>query len=381
MSTGSVRRWSAPAVAARGVTVMLWLLALIASAEVLLQGRAAWLDRFVRDDSPLGQLDRAYAAFSAKHLHPHYLFFFPLRPADRLAMATATGSLDADGFREPGPAHANGRKLAFVLGGSAAFGYYASSNATTITSYMNALQSEYFFVNAGVPSWISTQELYRLAMDIAARRPALVISYGGANDAASADMAHPATGLAYPAGTPESFDDLEVMAESASRGLRLTPAALLPELMHRWDKYRTAWFGEEVAPAADPARFDAAADRYLANLEQMAALTRSAGGRFVAVFQPVAGLHTQVPATPSRLVEARAGFHERVMTTPRTSFELHDLSAVFDPYFAAVPVARDPAGEVLSPDSVFFDSVHLQDRGNEIVAAHLLRLITSPPPQ
>lgn len=355
---------------------MLWLLAVVAGAELFLQARVAILERIVRDESALGQLERAYAAFSTKHLHPHYLFFFPLRPADRLALANATSSLDADGFREPGPAHANGRKLAFVLGGSAAFGYYASSNATTITSYMNAMQSEFFFVNAGVPSWISTQELFRLAIDIAARRPALVISFSGANDAAAADFP-PTTRPAYPAGTPESFDDLEEIVDAAGRGLRLTPDAWLPELTHRWDKYRTAWFGEEVAAA--PARFDAAADRYLANLEQMAALTQSAGGRFVAVFQPVAGLHRRVPVTPGRLAEARAGFYSRVMARPRSTLELHDLSAVFDPYFAGGPVARDPAGEVLSPESVFFDSVHLHDRGNEIVAAHLLRLLARPP--
>jgi len=112
----------------------------------------------------------------------------------------------------------------------------------------------------------------------------------------------------------------------------------------------------------------------------MAALTQSAGGRFVAVFQPVAGLHQRVPVTPIRLAEARPAFHSKVMASRPSTLELHDLSAVFDPYFAAVPPARDSAGEVLSPESVFFDSVHLHDRGNEIVAAHLLRLLERPPP-
>jgi len=361
-------------VAARGVTVLAWVAAVVAGAEILLQSRGAVKEGFARDETRLAQLERAYQKCAIKHLHPYYLFFFPLRPADRLAMGNATCSLDIDGFREPGPAYANGRKLAFVLGGSAAFGYYSSSNATTITSYMNAMQSEFFFVNAGVPSWISTQELSRLAMDIAARRPALVISYGGANDAASVEITHPTTGQPYPAGTPEFFDELEEIVDAAGRWPRPTPDRLLPEITNRIDKYRTAWFGED-ASHVDAERLDAAAARYLGNLAQMAALTRAAGGRFLAVFQPVAGLHRHVRATPSQLAEARAGFHSRVLQQQPTGFELHDLASAFDQYFDAVPTA----GDDVAPGSVFIDSVHLHDRGNEIAARHLLRLIAGPP--
>ncbi|MFA5909874.1 MAG: SGNH/GDSL hydrolase family protein [Vicinamibacterales bacterium] len=351
-------------------------LAGLAGVEILLQYRVAIREAFARDTSRLGELTRAYAPFGTQHLHPNYLFFFPLRAADRVAIGNPTCSLDADGFREPGPAHANGRKLAFLLGGSAAFGYYASSNDTTITSYMNAMQNEYFFVNAGVPSWNSTQELFRVALEVAGRRPALVITYDGANDAAGASLAHPATGAPYPAGTPENFDELErVVDDPSGWGARLTLDGVLPEVMHRVRKYRHAIFAETPAPPIDPGRLDAAAARYLANLEQIAALSRAAGARYIAVFQPVAGLHRHLRASGAILAEARPGFHASVIKRRPSSFEFHDLSSVFDQYLSDIPMA----GADVAPGTVFVDGVHLSDRGNEMVARHLLRLIAGPP--
>ena len=152
----------------------------------------------------LGRLERGYKPFIVHHLHPLYLFFFPLEPADRLAIGNAVCRIDADGFREPGPRHAAGRKLAFLLGRSSAFGHFASSDATTITSYLNGMQEKYFFVNAGAPAWNSTQELFRLAYQILDYQPALVITYDGANDGALVARETPPRGSTPPARRPAS---------------------------------------------------------------------------------------------------------------------------------------------------------------------------------
>lgn len=370
--------------ALRRLILLLWIPATIAGGimtiEILLQIRAAAGERYRAARNPqelssVERLARAYRPFTIQHLHPHFLFFFPLQPAERLTLANSVCSLDADGFREPGPAQAGTRKLAVMLGGSSAFGHYASSNETTITSYLNRLQSEYFFVNAGVPSWNSAQELSRLTMQVADMRPALVIAYDGANDAALVDNGLDGNTIKYPAGTPENFDRLERLVDLARRPwARVTWRGLFPEISHRIDKYR----GVEEArrPPLDPPIIDAAARVYVGNLSRMAAVSRDAGARFIAVFQPIAGLHRHVAAEhfdPRDVADATA-FHRAALAHKRDDLELWDFAAMFDDELEAVPVDQDD----LTDQTIFVDEVHVTDRGNEMIARRMLRELQRP---
>ena len=370
--------------ALRRLILLLWIPATIAGGimtiEILLQIRSAATERYRAARNPGGlsaaeRLARAYRPFTVQHLHPHYLFFFPLQPADRLALSNSVCSLDANGFREPGPAQAGTRKLAVMLGGSSAFGHYASSNETTITSYLNRLQSEYFFVNAGVPSWNSTQELARLTMQVADMRPALVIAYDGANDAALVDNGLDGTAVKYPAGTAENFDRLEELVDLARRPwARITWRGLFPEISNRIDKY--SGVEETRRPPLDPAIVGAAARAYVGNLSRMAAVSRDAGARFIAVFQPIAGLHRHVAADdfdPRDFADTVA-FHRTAMSIKRADLELWDFAAMFDDQLATIPVDRDD----LTDQTIFVDEVHVTDRGNEMIARRMLRELQRP---
>ncbi|MEO8677472.1 MAG: SGNH/GDSL hydrolase family protein [Vicinamibacterales bacterium] len=361
----------------------MWLGALavgvVVMAEGLLRVRVAVHEaREARNPSAFARLQRAYSPFAIQHLHPYYLFFFPLDQAARLAIGNEVCSIDADGFREPGPAHAGGRRLAFLLGGSAAFGYYATSNATTITSYLNGLQSDYFFVNAGVPSWNTTQEMFRLAAQIADLHPALVVAYDGANDAVLANLANTRRHTPYPAGTPESFDQLEDLVDDLrAEANLLTFDRLLPQVSHRARKYSGAFrekYGSPVVPPVtgfDVAGVDAAARRYVNNHARMADLSRGSGARFMAVFQPIAGLHRHLAASSDERDEMVEAFHQRVSAHQSSAFEYYDLSSMFDEDIAPVAAAEGQRPE----DAIFVDGVHLHDLGNEIVAKRLLRLV------
>lgn len=360
-----VFRWVGVAVTAVAIAV--------GSAEILLQVRSAALQRAQRDETPLKKLQRAYSPFTQQHPHPHYMFFFPLEARDRLALGNAVCSIDADGFREPGPSHAGARKLAVVLGGSAAFGDYASANDQTITSHLNRLQDEYFFVNAGVPSWNSTQQLIRLALDIVERRPALIVAYDGANDAVLAGQIRSRTGAAYPPGTPEFFDTLERLIEEDDDPLAgLHPRALLPELTLRFDK----WFSSSSSPADDDdtisdADITAAARRYRANHSRMAELSNAAGAKFISVFQPIANLHEHIDSTALGRRPLVEKFHREATGGLPPPYDLVDLSSVFN---GAVPQIT-LAGPELADDAMFVDLVHLTDRGNAFVAERLWKLI------
>ena len=372
MVTARVRGWL-------WLWIRLVVVAAVVTLELTLQARAALTERLRPVQEPRTRLERprrAYLPFTVQHLHPLYWFFFPLEPEQRLALRNDVCSLDKDGYREPGPAFANGRKLAVLLGGSSAFGHFASSNATTITSYMNRLQPEYFFINAGVPSWNSTQELTRLSIEVLNLHPAVVIVLDGANDASLVDLGLQADGsVRYPAGTPENFDQLETIVDEAQHPWsRLTLPRLFPEITNRIEKY-TQHEGAPVTVAPQTVRM--AAERYVQNLVHMAALSEKAGARFVAAFQPIAGLHAHVPAAQIDRAEYadKQLFRDAALAARPPSLPLHDLSNAFDADLAIVPVADDE----IRDDTIFVDAVHLTDRGNELMAHHLLRILAAQP--
>lgn len=368
----------------------IWLLAFVtagaASLEVLLKIRAQQRLQALADSRPrFSRLDQAYDPFGVQHLHPQYLFFFPLDPRERVAISNETCSIDAEGFRGPGPANAGSRRLAFLLGGSAAFGWYASSDATTITSYLNRVQDQYFFVNAGVASWNSTQEMYRLAFQILDYHPALVMTYDGSNDREGMERLEDlyAAGRAYPTGTPEHFDELSALVDgsqvgSGRRSARWLLTYLFPQLADWIGTTRYSRTERLVDPATTnsprlpESTLQAAAARYLSNLARMHDLTTAGGARFIAVFQPIGQLHRHFRSKPpfdySEVVDR---FHQAVMAKHAHDFEFHDLGSVFDQYYADIPVI----GRDVTDETVFVDEVHVYDPGNEVVARHLSKLL------
>ena len=375
------------------IIALLWI-ALIALAsttglEVLWRYQKKAEDAAAADSRPrYDRLGRAYDPFHVQHLHPQYLFFFPLQPAARMALSNEICTVDGDGFRGPGPAHASGRRLAFLLGGSAAFGDYASSDATTITGYLNRIQDEYFFVNAGVPSWNSTQEMFRLTFQILDYRPALVMTFDGSNDAELL-LDYSENGMAsYAIGAPDSFHRLVTLVDDIRANFgKLTAISWLetmfPEVtkgikrrLKQAARSARARDGSEGPALISENVLHAAAAKYLSNLKRMHNLAAAEGTRFIAVFQPVSRLHQHVDPKFEPNEEERDAverFHKAVMEKYAHDFEFHDLAKVFDQYYAAVPVIKQD----LTDETVFVDQVHLYDPGNEIIARHLSRLIRS----
>ena len=333
---------------------------------------------------PIGRLEMLYAPFTRQHLHPQYLFFFPLDPAERVGLSNEVVHLDRDGFRGPGPTFAGSRELAFLVGGSSAFGLFASSDETTITGYLNRDEDAYWVVNAGVPSWSSTQEMFRVAFQLAAYRPSLVIAYNGANDGALVRR----LGSTHPPGTPESFDTLaDALADLLGEPGRpaRTPAywfdRLFPEVSGRITRrVLPALFGPptpEQEPPVTPEVLEAGTARYIENQRRMHDLVDAVGGRFMWVYQPVVNLHANVDRESVGERPFHHIFHKAVLGRDRSGLEFHDFSSLFDRFYARVPILdRDPI-----EDSVFIDEVHLYDPGNAIVARELWRVVCAGTPK
>ena len=305
------------------------------------------------EDSRRSQLVAAYQPFLADYVHPYYVLGLPFRPAERAAIGNAICSLDALGFREPGPARASGKKLAFLLGGSVAFGVFAGSNDATISAYLNRLQDEYFFVNAGMPGFASTQELTRLTVEIADHAPALVVVLDGWADLEIArDPAIQARGL--PMNTPRGFPALQDHVEPRP------------------------WFGSRAYPdtllSPPDKRIAASVTTYRRNVERMGAIAHAFGAEFVSVFQPLAALHRHVPERWRQPDPGLERFHDLVVAPPRSVRSL-DLARVFDEHFSAVPVSDGDIDDA----TVFVDGEHLHDRGNAIIAQQIAAFLKATP--
>jgi hypothetical protein len=281
------------------------------------------------------------------------------------------------------------RKLAFIVGGSAVFGHYAGSDSATITGFLNSLQSEYFFVNAGVPSWNSLQELYRLAFQILDYDPDIVIAYDGGNDIALTYL-YWKEGLDYPAGTPESFDKLHALVEDI-RGKSLQAMVssktvwLFPRLSgavraRLFPKPSGAVTEESGFAAVDPAPLiRATTDRYLSNLVHMQAMTQASGARFIAMFQPIGQLHENAPEDRKThpITPHMRSFRDQVFSTPNALVEHLDYSTYFEKLDSTLPWLDQPGYPDLTDDLIFIDGFHLNDSGNRMVAEEIIEYLQS----
>lgn len=98
-----------------------------------------------------------YSKYGA-YPHPFYLTGNPFKTEQiESESKSKIVSLNKYGFRNSLSNNANYNGI--FLGGSTAFGIFATSDSTTINSYLNKKQKKINFHNLGVPSWNSHQEL------------------------------------------------------------------------------------------------------------------------------------------------------------------------------------------------------------------------------
>ena len=334
------------------------------------------------------QIGHPYLPFSVQHLNPFYLFFFPFNVEKRISLSNTAVTLTAEGYRGDGPAARGERKLAFLLGGSTAFGYYASNDHQTISGWLNQLQSTYHFVNAGVPSFNSTQELFRVINEVLPQQPKLLISLNGANDFAIPFDNYFARGVVYPAGTPESYHNLHSLVENI-RAQRPKAVQLLvawyrwfPETSkylrehftfpdRTWKNILIQWSTKANDNIANV--INLSASKYIYNMEVISQLCTHSDCAHVNIFQPMAILHERedvyVDASQSSFVKGKRLelaqlFLEVVSNGTPTDKLFWDFSRVFD---------RS------AEKNVFLDSVHLTDVGNKLVAQEILHRLKRLP--
>jgi hypothetical protein len=328
-----------------------------------------------------------YHAFRIEHLHPFYFFSLPSEKGELARINNAVVSVTPEGFRGPGPENKGTRKLAFVLGGSAVFGDGASSDQTTISGYLNGLQQEYYFVNAGVPSWNSTQEFYRISMQLLRYKPDLIVVYDGFNDV-QLDYVNRHQDRPFPPGTPESYDQLALWVDDIrarsdpqlitfhlSRLYDLTFPRTRDAVNNALSKTTIAFNHGASIGRITPEEIAADSASYLWNISNMSHLATAYSTRLVVFWQPCFALHrTATIADKEKLDGSYAvnseyfgRFHQYAVEHRDRDLQFHDLGDVFDQY-----------SDKTALSAWFNDDVHLTDEGNRIAAGHIWNRISSP---
>ena len=322
-------------------------------------------------------------SFDTQFLHPYYFFSFPSSKERLAEINQASEWIDSRGYKGEGPEARGKRKLAFLTGGSTAFSV-GTMNSQSIASYLNRMQTEFFFVTAGVPSWNSFQELLRIMKQILKENPQLIVSLNGANDY-FVGMVNGQGDFAYPLDAPESFGDLEAKVEDI-RAERTGPGSLLD--FFRLDPFyrhfllvnlRGYLFGE-VPPSARKGGFDVrpplpestiaveTAKLYLENVSLIHELCKNRGVAHMAFFQPVQ-------------------FYDPEFRKTEKSFDYEELWPSFELYRDSIFARKISYLKDLSQSKelfgkgesrlYFLDTLHFRPKGNEIVAKLILQQLKS----
>ena len=342
---------------------------------------AVIMDAYLSAPQKRGETSSKTIQFNQQFLHPYYFFSFPTRPDLLEKLNDKNSWVDARGFRGPGPEKRGKRKLAFLLGGSTAFGHGTDANETTITGVLNRIQGEYFFVNTGVPSWNSFQELLRYLKQVQNENPALVISLSGFNDIITAFDRKDSS---IPPDAPESFEDLSAWVEdirstefrdnavkeylqktSILRHFRLRQVFTFFGIQFEEQQYRKKHLAQPNVSLPRDAWVHQTIDRYLENMTLINNYCALKKTKFMVFFQPY--LYASATDVPSGINPASLNkdFRE-FFVVARSELNKREIDFVID--------ISDPFyNSNLRPADFYSDEVHFNDAGYE----HIARLIWS----
>jgi len=368
---------------------------------------------YEKDNSLIPVIDRPYREqyypFTVQWLHPQYLFFLPWKQSTIREANNDVVSINLSGFRGATPEDRGEKRLAFIVGGSTAFGHGSSSNETTISGYLNQIQDEYHFVNAGVPSWNSSQELHRIIVQIDRYSPELVIAFNGFNDAILGSQREEGDG--YPILTPESFELLEEKIGHIHENINdvkniMESPIFIPSTRSAIGELKTDLVNSvvtllsfaklEIFKPKKPTTINRkntgdkkgrvaakeqskvsrlTADEYTKNILAMNSYFHAHNTEFLVFFQPFLFFHDNIPSDWNQAFAKQSWdsftfdlrhFISYVSNSTESTGIFYDFSALFNKFMV----------QGLTVESVFLDRVHLSDRGNEIVAKELVAILT-----
>jgi lysophospholipase L1-like esterase len=301
-------------------------------------------------------------------LHPHLIY------ANKPCQKSARGTINAQGFRGADWTKEKraGVRRVFVLGGSVAFGWGASSDDVVFTAVLErrlrALGTECEVLNAGVIGYDSEQEMILFETELLDWAPDLVVAVDGWNDLYYA-------GVTPPDRVPRSrhFDEIEELLVNGQR----TALGVL-----RWSAFYRGLAARihHVEAAPDRAKdgdfgifFDnpRGLARYRANVGLLCERARARGIKAVVASQPERCLCSD-PMT-----EAERAYREQQLGRGFVAL----VRARYPDYVRAAREAAAASGALHvdlgtmfegSVERALIDTCHLTRAGNEALAERLV---------
>ena len=340
-----------------------------------------------------------YSMFYTQHLHPYYLFSGPWLKKDRDAANNDIVSVNEEGFRYNPTLEAANHATGLFLGGSAAFGQYATSNNMTIAAQLSRLGDVKFF-NLNAPSWNSHQELVALLKTTVGY--VVSVSFSTSNDM-RADCSKITE---YPDDAPENFDKLaelinDIRGERQRRPLISQFKAYLAnyflDTSILYTNIKVQYIGGNAGQAAifsgpqvaaevvgDDACQSRVARGILLNQQNMRLISEARRARHILVIQPQYSLHTtsksQFRSRTQSGVKFIRGVIAKIMNSEFCKRDCLDLSTVFDRTAEGATIVKELKEAVYS-QKAFVDEVHLTDGGNRVVSQAIAAFLQSRPAQ
>ncbi len=273
--------------------------------------------------------------------------------------------IDAHGFRVTPPARTAPLRTIWLFGGSTAWGT-GNRNEGTLAAQLQRIYAERApelgvrVLNFGESGYVSRQSLAAFQSALACPQPPadLAIFLDGANDVFAALQEGQA-------GLPQNEENRRREFNSSRQlGAQLRAWALRLEGITR--------LLQPAPPAAQPAALDALAtaiaEHYLTQVMQASALAQRYGIGLIPVWQPTLFDRATPRADEAAIIGASIASHVRLQRQARTQLRQR-LST--DPALTAVDLGSIYDG---SDQPMFFDFVHLSERGQALLAERLFEL-------
>jgi lysophospholipase L1-like esterase len=271
---------------------------------------------------------------------------------------TTKYSINQYGFRE---SYSSEKQFtAIVLGGSAAFGWVLDSNDKTFPSILSQYNNTYNVINSAVMGFLSGQELSQMVHYLDEFNPSLYIVFDGWND-----IYNP---YAYIKSWPMAF---------APIGYSSNFLMIEEQLAHYYSLVRGEDNpkDEQIIPAGEillneRIYFKKIVKTYISNISKMNAFANSRGTRFLVVFQPELGNKKNLSKSEQEVLNTwiqKYQYLERKISERYKDFvaEAKKEFLVRNIKFIDINDEREFSE---NPEALFFDVVHPNESGHEMIA-------------
>jgi lysophospholipase L1-like esterase len=262
--------------------------------------------------------------------------------------------INSDGFRGDEVKNLPSYRI-FLVGGSTMYGVGASSDETTIPGYLGKMISQNYenieIINAGIPRNYSVSEIEYIKNDLIHYKPNMIIVYDGWNDLEKNFNEFNTT----------KENDLNEFIRFIHRAEYHTPKIILHHYFN--------WKHETYDLKFDSKHIEEKSSLWAENWKDTCESLNEEGIKIVIILQPILGSGDKIlsseeeeyfshydSGTANKFYEKYA---KKMQSLKNSCYQVHDYRNVFDGY----------------TDTIYFDSGHMSDAGNKIIADKIYEVI------